>query len=107
MQGLPAVAVVLRILFGLIFSGSLHLYVWLRATDVLDLSPRRRRILGAVVIAMMLSVPLTTSARLWAPGIASVMAWIALPWLAFVGLATVALLAGDLPRLFAWLGRRI
>jgi len=101
------VAVVLRILFGLVFSGSLHLYVWLRATDVLELSPRRRRILGAVVIAMMLSVPLTTSARLWAPELASVMAWIALPWLAFVGLATVALLAVDLPRLFAWLGTKV
>ena len=100
-------AVVLRILFGLVFSGSLHLYVWLRATDVLELSPRRRRILGAVVIAMMLSVPLTTSARLWAPELASVMAWIALPWLAFVGLATVALLAVDLPRLFAWLGTKV
>ena len=98
---------VIRILFGLVFSGSLHLYVWQRATDVLELSRRRRRILGAIMIVMMLSVPLTTSMRLWAPDGASVLAWIALPWLAFVGLATVALLASDLPRFVAWLGRRL
>jgi uncharacterized protein len=106
MQGLQTVAVVLRILFGLVFSGSLHFYVWTRATDVLELSPRTRRLLGGIFIAMMLSIPLTTSARLWAPELAQVMAWIALPWLAFVGLATVALLAGDLPRLVAWLGKK-
>jgi predicted MPP superfamily phosphohydrolase len=107
MQGLAAVAALARILFGLVFSGSLHLYVWSRATDVLELSRRRRRILGAFVLLMMLSVPLTTSARLWAPELASILSWIALPWLAFVGLATVALLATDLPRFVAWLGRKL
>jgi uncharacterized protein len=106
-QGFAAVAVVSRILFGLIFSGSLHLYVWQRATDVLELSKRRRRILGAFVLLMMLSIPLTTSMRLWAPGAASIAAWIALPWLAFVGLATVALFVSDLPRFVAWIGRKI
>jgi hypothetical protein len=100
-------AAVLRILFGLVFSGSLHLYVWSRATDVLELSRRRRRMLGAFVLLMMLSVPFTTSARLWAPELASILSWIALPWLAFIGLATVALLASDLPRFVAWLGRKI
>jgi predicted MPP superfamily phosphohydrolase len=104
---LASVSAVVRILFGLIFSGSLHLYVWSRATDVLELSPRRRRILGAIMIAMMLSIPLTTSMRLWAPDAASIAAWIALPWLAFVGIATTALLASDLPRFIAWLGRRV
>jgi hypothetical protein len=106
-QGFGAVAVVWRILFGLIFSGSLHLYVWQRATDVLELGRRRRRILGAFVILMMLSIPLTTSMRLWAPQASSVLAWIALPWLAFVGLATVALFVSDLPRIAAWIGRKI
>ncbi len=89
------------------FSGSMHLYVWRRATAVLELSRRRRRVLGAIMIVMTLSIPLTTSARLWAPELASVLAWISLPWLAFVGLATLALLASDLPRLVAWVRRRV
>ena len=107
MQGLATVATVLRILFGLLFSGSMHYYVWTRAGDALELSPRRRKLLGGIFIVMMLSIVLTTRARLWAPALASVMGWIALPWFAFIGLATVALLAGDLPRLVARLGKRI
>jgi uncharacterized protein len=100
------VAVVFRLLLGVLFSGSLHYYVWQRATEVLELTRRRRRIVGAGMLLLFLSIPLTTSARLWAPDLAKILAWIALPWLAFVGLATVALAISDIPRLFAWLGQR-
>src|SRR5262249_37717084 len=56
--------------------------------------------------SMWIAVPVTTSARLWAPALASASAWFILPWLAFVGLAATALLAIDGSRLIARLGRR-
>src|SRR5438445_5385432 len=51
------------------------------------------------MVALFLSVPITTSSRLWAPSLASTLAWIAMPWLAFVGLVAVVLLVLELPRL--------
>ena len=96
-------SLVFRLLFSVLFTGSLHYYLWRRTTDVLELGRRSRRVLGAGIFLLYLSIPLTTSARMWAPDLAKVLAWIAFPWLAFVGLATVALGVAELPRLVAWL----
>ena len=89
---------VVRILIWLAITGSFHYYVWRRIVRETEMSPRVRRIVTIVMIAMWLLVPITTWSRLWWPAFGHVMGWITLPWLAFVGLATVALLALELPR---------
>jgi predicted MPP superfamily phosphohydrolase len=61
--------------------------------------PRRLyQILTVFVVVMWLSIPITTSSRMWAPRFASTFSWIPMPWMAFVGLAAVALLALEIPR---------
>ena len=45
---------------------------------------------------MFVSIPVTTSSRLWAPSLAHVLGWITLPWMAFAGLTVFYLLVVDL-----------
>ena len=97
----------LRMMLSTAVSGLFHFYIWRRIVAPAELSPRTRRVIAAVMVALFFSVPLTTSSRLWAPGLASVLGWVSGPWLAFVGLATFALVVVDLPRLVARLGRRV
>jgi predicted MPP superfamily phosphohydrolase len=88
-----------KLLFGLSVSGAIHLYVWWRLVHGMQL-PRRWKIgLTALFVGMWLLIPVTTSARLWAPELSTVLGWITLPWLAFVGLAAVASIAMEIPRL--------
>lgn len=89
---------VLKILLSTTVSGLIHFYVWWRLVHQAQLPRRAYRILTLAVIAMWLSIPITTSARLWAPAFASTFAWIPMPWMAFAGLTAVALLALELPR---------
>src|SRR4051812_38114063 len=95
----------LRLLLGASFSALLHFYVWQRLVRGSELPRRVRRVLTGLMIAMFLAIPLTTSSRLWAPSLASTLGWIAMPWMAFVGLAVVTLLAIDAARFLGWLGR--
>lgn len=88
----------LKVLFSTSVSGLLHFYVWWRLVRRPQLPRRAYWILTALVVVMWLSIPLTTSARLWAPTFASAFSWIAMPWMAFVGLSVIALLALEIPR---------
>lgn len=94
----------LRILVGAVLGAALHYYVWWRLVSQSELPQRWRRAIGIAMAVLYVSISVDTSARLWAPGFASVLGWIALPWLAFVGLVTIILLALELPR---WTSRRL
>jgi hypothetical protein len=84
-------------------TAALHYYVWAR---LLRGPGRARRAATAVLILLYAAGPLATSSRMWAPALSRTLSWIALPWLAFVGLCACALAAIDLPRLAAHLARR-
>jgi predicted MPP superfamily phosphohydrolase len=96
---LCVLSVVARLLLASLVSASIHFYVWHRITRSTELSRRGRWAVTIVMIAMFLSVPLTTSSRMWAPELASTFGWISLPWFAFVGLTFVTLVVFDLLRL--------
>jgi predicted MPP superfamily phosphohydrolase len=89
-----------------VVSGLVHYYVYRRIVGVIEPSKRTRRILAAIVILLFASVPLQTSARMWAPGLSSVMGWISGPWLAFVGVAATYFAILDLVRGGVWLARK-
>ena len=86
-----------RLLLGLVISGLIHFYVWKRLAHGRS---RRARVAIALAIGLMwAAIPITTSARLWAPAFAAAAGWIALPWMAFIGLTAIALGVIDLVRL--------
>lgn len=87
-------------------SGIVHGYVWHRLIGVLKPSSRHRRAITAAMAVLYLLVPLSTSSRFWAPSLASVLGWIAGPWLAFVGVAATALGVRDAGHLVARLVQR-
>jgi predicted MPP superfamily phosphohydrolase len=89
-----------------VVSGLVHYYVYRRIVGVIEPSRRTRRILAAIVVLMFISIPLQTSARMWAPGLSSVMGWISGPWLAFVGIAATYFGIFDVLRGAVWLARR-
>lgn len=81
------------VLFGASFSGLLHAYVWWRLVRRSKL-PRAAHIsLTALMIVMWLSIPVTTTARLWAPSLATRLSWVTMPWMALVGLCFVTSVA--------------
>ncbi|MEO8844940.1 MAG: metallophosphoesterase [Kofleriaceae bacterium] len=87
-------------------SGLVHFYVYRRLIGVIEPSRRTRRILTALFVVCFLSVPLATSARMWAPSFASVLGWISGPWLACVGLSATYFLILDVIRGAAWVVRK-
>lgn len=89
-------------LFSSIISGLVHYYVYRRICDVIEPAKRLRRILGAVFVLMFLSIPLQTSARMWAPALSAKLGWVSGPWLAFVGVSATYFAILDLIRLVAW-----
>jgi predicted MPP superfamily phosphohydrolase len=98
---------VLRILLGLGISGAVHFYVWWRVVRRAELPRWAHRAATIAMIVFWLSIPITTSMRLWAPNLATVLGWITLPWLAIVAYLFVASLAVHLPLSLAKLGRRV
>ncbi len=90
----------------MLVSGLVHYYVYRRVVGVLEPRRRTRRILAALVVVLFASVPLQTSARMWAPRLSSVLGWIAGPWLAFIGVAATMFLIVDLVRGVTWLAHR-
>jgi len=99
-------ALIGRILLGSSISAVIHVYLWFRLVRAAHL-PRRWHIAASCALAaMFLSIPVTTTARMYAPALSSTLGWIALPWMALAGLTLVALVAVDLTRLAARLGRR-
>nr|HEX4315182.1 metallophosphoesterase [Kofleriaceae bacterium] len=97
---------VLPSVFGLVFSAGLHVYLWSRIGKPMERGWRRRAV-GIAIVVMWLMVPVTTTARMWAPELAKVAGWVTLTWMAFAGLTVVALLAIDVGRLAVWAARRV
>ncbi|HET9989539.1 MAG TPA: metallophosphoesterase [Kofleriaceae bacterium] len=89
-----------------VVSGLVHYYVYRRVVGVLEPSRRMRWSLAAIVVLLFVSVPLQTSARMWAPGFSSVMGWVSGPWLAFVGVAATYFAILDVLRGGVWLARK-
>ncbi|HEX5062506.1 MAG TPA: metallophosphoesterase [Kofleriaceae bacterium] len=96
----------LKYLFGVLLTGSFHLLVWWRLVKPAHLPKRAHRAITIAMIVLWMSIPLTTTARLWAPGFASAASWITMPWMALIGLMTIAMIALELSRLVARAGRR-
>ena len=95
------------IIFGFLIPGAIQYYVWRRLVHGARWS---RRVYIAATVAMIvlyLSVPLTTSSRLWWPPLSRTLGWVTLPWLAFAGLVAVVLLAIDVGRLGVRVYRRV
>ena len=99
-------ALIARILLGSLVSAGIHTYLWLRLVRPAQLSRRWYLAATAAIAIMFLSIPVTTTSRMYAPGLAATLGWISLPWMALAGLTLVALVAIDLTRLVSWLGRR-
>ena len=99
-------AIVARILLGSTVSAGIHTYLWLRLIRPAPLSRRWRTVATLGLIVMFLSIPITTTSRLYAPELAATLGWISLPWMALGGLTFVALVALDVSRLIVWLARR-
>ena len=99
-------AIVARILLGSAVSAGIHTYLWFRLVRPAPLTRRWRAVATLGLVAMFLSIPITTTSRLYAPELASTLGWISLPWMALGGLTFVALVALDAIRLIARLGGR-
>jgi predicted MPP superfamily phosphohydrolase len=91
-------ASVLWTVLSLSVSGLLHYYVWLRLVRRAQLPRFVYGVLTVLVVVMWLSIPITTSSRMWAPAFASAFSWIAIPWMAFVAFCAMALLVLEIPR---------
>jgi predicted MPP superfamily phosphohydrolase len=101
------IATILRILLGSAVSGGIHAYLWLRLVRPADLPRPWHRVATLALIALFLSIPITTASRMAAPGLSSTLGWVSLPWMAFAGLTFVVLVALDVARLIRWIARRV
>jgi predicted MPP superfamily phosphohydrolase len=90
---------IVRILLSSAVSAGIHAYLWLRLVRPAHLSRRWRLIATLGLVAMFLSIPITITSRISAPGLASKLSWISMPWMALAGLVFVALVAIDVLRL--------
>jgi len=88
-------------------SAGIHTYVWIRLVRRAEL-PRPWHAAATIAFALLfVSVPITISSRTYAPVLSGTLSWVSMPWMALVGLSFVVLLALDLLRLAAALGRRV
>ncbi len=95
-----------RILLGLAISGAFHFYVWARLVRRAQLPRRWHRSVTGLMVALWISIPITTWSRNVWPELAATFGWVSLPWMALVGLTFVALVILDLAGLLVRLGRR-
>lgn len=94
---------ILQTLLSAAVSGAVHYYVWRRVVRDPQWPPRARRIATWVMVAMFVAVPMTMwAARLGMAGVATMLGWLAMPWMVAVGLTAVWRGAMDL----VMLGRR-
>ena len=95
-----------KMLLGSSISAGIHVYLWLRLVRPAYL-PRRWHIAATTALALLwLSIPITTTSRMYAPGLSSTLGWVAMPWMALAGLTFVTLVALDLAHLLTRIGRR-
>ncbi|MBA3394330.1 MAG: metallophosphoesterase [Deltaproteobacteria bacterium] len=101
------IATIARIALSSSLSAAIHAYVWWRLVRRVRL-PRRWHIVATIAFVLLfLSVPITTASRNHYPGLSSTLGWVAMPWMALVGLLLVVLVAIDVGRLAIWLGRKV
>jgi predicted MPP superfamily phosphohydrolase len=99
------IATILRILLGSTVSAGIHTYLWLRLVRPARLS-RGWHIAATVgLIAMFVSIPVTTTSRMYAPELSATLGWISLPWMALAGLTFVTLVVFDGLRVTGWIVR--
>ncbi len=98
----PVVAIVV----GAAVSALLYGYVWYRLRGVVGSSPRARSVLAGFMVVSYLLVPLSTSSRMWAPNLSSLLVWISGPWMAFVGLAATLFGLVDVARFVVLIKKR-
>src|SRR5215467_11748200 len=89
-----------------LISAVIHAYLWLRLVRPAHLSRRWHALATLALAALWLSIPITTTSRMYAPGLASSLGWIAMPWMALAGLTFLTLVALDIAHLVTWLGHR-
>ena len=98
-------ALIVGVLLGSAISAAIHVYLWIRIVRAAHL-PRRWHVVATLALVLLfLSIPITTSSRMYAPGLSGTLGWVALPWMALAGLTLVAVVAFDLVRLVVRLGR--
>jgi hypothetical protein len=86
----------------------LHYYLWRRLIRDTGLTGRARLAATLALIAAMLTVPATLVALRTGTGMPAVLlAWIAFPWLAFAGLASLLFMLRDLVLGVVWVARQI
>lgn len=95
-----------RLLLALAISGAIHYYVWRKLVRASALPRRWHLGITIAMVALYLSIPLTTLLRNDLPGFSSKVGWVAFPWMALVALTFVALLVIDLVRLILWGARK-
>jgi len=95
------------IVAGAAISALLYGYVWYRLKAMLRPSPRGQRILKAFIVVAYVMVPISTSSRMWAPSLSSLLSWAAGPWMAFVGIAATLFAVLDIVRFALFLKNRV
>jgi predicted MPP superfamily phosphohydrolase len=88
----------LRVVLGIVFSGCLHAFVWWRLVHASKLPRRAHLALTWAMASLWALIPITTSARLWWPALASTLAWVVLPWMALLGLLFCISVVLEIPR---------
>lgn len=99
-------ALIARMVLSSAISAGIHTYVWHRLIRRTQLPRPWSTAATLAFVLLFVSVPIAISSRTFAPELSSTLAWIAMPWMALVGLSFVALLMLDAARLVRWLVRR-
>jgi predicted MPP superfamily phosphohydrolase len=97
---------VLRLLLGALVSGSIHFTVWWRLVKPAELPRRAHLTISIAMIVLWLSIPITTTARLWWPALARTLSWLTMPWMALIGLSFITVIALEVSRAIARASRR-
>ncbi|HEY4242522.1 MAG TPA: metallophosphoesterase [Kofleriaceae bacterium] len=98
---------IFAVLIGSLVSLGIHGYLWFRLVRGTHLPRRWRRAATVLLVLLFVSIPITTTSRLWAPGLSSTLGWISLPWLALAGLTFIALVAMSIIAFGVRLGVRV
>jgi predicted MPP superfamily phosphohydrolase len=103
---------ILRTLLSSLISAGLHYYVWRRVVRDPRWPRRAQRVATWAMVAMFLAAPVTMwAARFGAASLATVLGWVAMPWMVAVALAAVCRGSLDLGLAVRaggrWLWRRV